>query len=214
MRLGVKDGHPSCRRTVPSDSTVGRKGDRPDGGRPGRLGCQDCATPSVTTHFSSASCRLTGLARRLHLPPAARQPHAAPSNENVRPSGFENRERAMSITPGTYRNAPTGESMNITRELLALLLLLAVAAGGCCSLGGPCQLPPSRPQAGQPCPLPEVPQAKYPFQNLVFEGGGVRGVAYAGALDVLDRAGILSQIQAVAGTSAGAITAALVALGY
>jgi NTE family protein len=120
----------------------------------------------------------------------------------------------MSITPGTYRNAPTGESMNITRELLALLLLLAVAAGGCCSLGGPCQLPPSRPQAGQPCPLPEVPQAKYPFQNLVFEGGGVRGVAYAGALDVLDRAGILSQIQAVAGTSAGAITAALVALGY
>jgi NTE family protein len=97
---------------------------------------------------------------------------------------------------------------------LALLLLVAVAAGGCCSLGGPCQLPPSRPQAGQPCPQPEVPQAKYPFQNLVFEGGGVRGAAYAGALDVLHRAGILSQVKAVAGTSAGAITAALVALGY
>ncbi len=96
---------------------------------------------------------------------------------------------------------------------LALLLLL-VAAGGCCSLGGPCQLPLSQPQAGQPCPQPEVMQTRYPFENLVFEGGGVRGVAYGGALDVLDRTGILSQVKAVAGTSAGAITAALVALGY
>jgi NTE family protein len=52
-----------------------------------------------------------------------------------------------------------------------------------------------------------------PYTNLVFEGGGVKGVAYAGALEVLDSAGILAQVTAVAGTSAGAITAALVALG-
>ena len=54
----------------------------------------------------------------------------------------------------------------------------------------------------------------YPFTNLVFEGGGVKGVAYAGALEVLEEAAILGRVTAVAGTSAGAITAALVAAGY
>ena len=51
------------------------------------------------------------------------------------------------------------------------------------------------------------------FKNLVFEGGGVKGIAYAGALEVLEAQKILAEIQRVAGTSAGAITAALVALG-
>lgn len=52
------------------------------------------------------------------------------------------------------------------------------------------------------------------YTNLVFKGGGVRGIAYAGALQVLEDKGILSGIQRVAGTSAGAITAMLVALKY
>jgi NTE family protein len=54
----------------------------------------------------------------------------------------------------------------------------------------------------------------YPFKNLVFEGGGVKGVAFGGALEVLDQHQILDQIENVAGTSAGAITATMVALGY
>lgn len=53
----------------------------------------------------------------------------------------------------------------------------------------------------------------YPYTNLVFEGGGVKGVAYCGALEVLEQTGVLGQLTAVAGTSAGAITATLVALG-
>ncbi len=52
------------------------------------------------------------------------------------------------------------------------------------------------------------------FRNLVFEGGGVKGIAYAGALQELEKRGIISPIKKVAGTSAGAITASLVALGY
>jgi NTE family protein len=51
------------------------------------------------------------------------------------------------------------------------------------------------------------------FKNLAFEGGGVRGIAYAGALQVLEQNKILPDIRRVAGTSAGAITATLVALG-
>ncbi|MCL2160528.1 MAG: patatin-like phospholipase family protein [Betaproteobacteria bacterium] len=54
----------------------------------------------------------------------------------------------------------------------------------------------------------------YHFTNLVFEGGGVKGVAYVGALEELDNRGILSNIKRVGGASAGAIVAALVALGY
>ena len=44
------------------------------------------------------------------------------------------------------------------------------------------------------------------FRNLVFEGGGVKGIAYAGAIGVLEERDILAGIQRVAGTSAGAIT--------
>lgn len=54
----------------------------------------------------------------------------------------------------------------------------------------------------------------YPFKNLVFEGGGVKGVAFGGAINVLNKRGILDCIERVGGTSAGAITATMVALGY
>jgi predicted acylesterase/phospholipase RssA len=48
--------------------------------------------------------------------------------------------------------------------------------------------------------------------NGVFEGGGAKGVAYVGALRAAEEAGV--RFGAVAGSSAGAITAALVACGY
>ncbi|WP_395476853.1 patatin-like phospholipase family protein [Rickettsia endosymbiont of Pantilius tunicatus] len=51
-------------------------------------------------------------------------------------------------------------------------------------------------------------------ENLVFSGGGVKVIAYAGALKALEETGHLSQIKKVAGTSGGAITALCVALGY
>lgn len=50
--------------------------------------------------------------------------------------------------------------------------------------------------------------------NLAFKGGGVLGIAYAGALKVLEQQQILPRIERVAGTSAGAITATLVSLKY
>jgi NTE family protein len=54
----------------------------------------------------------------------------------------------------------------------------------------------------------------FPFRNLVFEGGGVKGIAYVGALEVLEQRGILAKVQRIGGTSAGAINAVLLALGY
>lgn len=48
-----------------------------------------------------------------------------------------------------------------------------------------------------------------PIKNLVFEGGGILGIAYLGVLDYLDEVSILPQIDKVAGTSAGAIAACL-----
>lgn len=62
--------------------------------------------------------------------------------------------------------------------------------------------------------MPRTSPADYQFRNLVFEGGGIKGVAYAGALDQLSQYGLLRSIRRVAGTSAGAITALLLALGY
>jgi len=56
------------------------------------------------------------------------------------------------------------------------------------------------------------PAPRFPYRNLAFKGGGVRGIAYAGALETLDSEGILDQIERVSGTSVGAITALLVSL--
>lgn len=49
--------------------------------------------------------------------------------------------------------------------------------------------------------------------QLVFSGGGVRAVAYAGALEALTSAHDVRHIARVAGASAGSLAAALVALG-
>src|SRR4051812_2199206 len=53
-----------------------------------------------------------------------------------------------------------------------------------------------------------------PIRNLVFEGGGTRGIAYSGALMELQARHALDSVERVAGTSAGAIAATLFALGY
>lgn len=52
----------------------------------------------------------------------------------------------------------------------------------------------------------------FPYRNLAFKGGGVRGIAYIGVLEILEREGILPQIERVAGTSVGAITATMVSM--
>ena len=48
--------------------------------------------------------------------------------------------------------------------------------------------------------------------DLVFEGGGVKGIGLAGAVETLEEHGY--KPQNVAGTSAGAISASLLAAGY
>ncbi|MDU0369782.1 patatin-like phospholipase family protein [Hymenobacter endophyticus] len=58
------------------------------------------------------------------------------------------------------------------------------------------------------------PMARPVYRNLVMEGGGIRGVAYGGALEELEKQGVLAGLQRVGGTSAGAIQAALLAVGY
>ena len=52
-------------------------------------------------------------------------------------------------------------------------------------------------------------QSRFPFKNLVFEGGGVKAYVYHGVLHVLNEYDILPQIERVAGTSAGALQAAM-----
>src|SRR5437588_3616060 len=60
---------------------------------------------------------------------------------------------------------------------------------------------------------PAVPDPDGPFEaDLVFEGGGVKGIGLACAFLSLSEHGY--KPQCVAGTSAGAIMASLVAAGY
>jgi NTE family protein len=57
-------------------------------------------------------------------------------------------------------------------------------------------------------------QIKYDYKNLVLEGGGVKGIAYAGVFSVLEENGILQQIEKVGGSSAGSIAGMMVSIGY
>lgn len=108
------------------------------------------------------------------------------------------------------------------RSHLPLLLLAVLATTACASTTGSCpRLPPPpviqgfMPCGAPPpaCVVPPHPTA-FPFQNLVLQGGGVKGVAYIGAFQQLAALGMLDRIDRVAGTSAGAITATLLALRY
>ena len=52
------------------------------------------------------------------------------------------------------------------------------------------------------------------YENLVFEGGGIKGIAFTGAISVLENNGILTNIKRFAGSSAGALIACALAIGY
>ena len=52
------------------------------------------------------------------------------------------------------------------------------------------------------------------YENLVLEGGGIKGVAYCGAFNALEECGVYKNFKNIAGSSAGAIVGSLVALGY
>ncbi len=57
-------------------------------------------------------------------------------------------------------------------------------------------------------------QTKSVIKNLVFEGAGIRGIAYCGAIHEMEKAGRMQQIEKIGGTSAGAIVALTLSLGY
>lgn len=52
------------------------------------------------------------------------------------------------------------------------------------------------------------------YTNLVFEGAGIKGIAYSGVIKQLEIYQIIDDIEKVGGTSAGAITALMVSIGY
>ena len=52
------------------------------------------------------------------------------------------------------------------------------------------------------------------IKNLAIKGGGVKGVAYVGAIEELDKARLFSKIERVSGTSAGALLAFMICAGY
>lgn len=66
--------------------------------------------------------------------------------------------------------------------------------------------------AGGPAVVEKILHA--PIENLAFEGGGVKGIVYLGALQHLKEQNVLQGIKRVGGSSAGGITALLVGLGY
>ncbi|PKM96076.1 MAG: hypothetical protein CVU84_04575 [Firmicutes bacterium HGW-Firmicutes-1] len=50
-------------------------------------------------------------------------------------------------------------------------------------------------------------------ENLVFSGGGIKGIAYLGAIRALEETGVIQGVKRYSGASAGMIIAALLAIG-
>ena len=96
----------------------------------------------------------------------------------------------------------------LLRRILGLVLSLSAAMPGRAGAQLPAAQLPGAPPPAAPLPAPT------PYRNLVMEGGGIRGIAYGGALLELEQQGILASVERVGGTSAGAIQAALLAVGY
>jgi NTE family protein len=65
------------------------------------------------------------------------------------------------------------------------------------------------PAATDPAPLGEKD-----VEFLALEGGGGKGFAFLGAIDMLERKGVMPRVRGFAGASAGAITAFLLSIGY
>ncbi|WP_335944587.1 patatin-like phospholipase family protein [Pseudomonas sp. G166] len=59
----------------------------------------------------------------------------------------------------------------------------------------------------------DVTMKRPPITNLVLSGGGAKGVAYSGLVHTLEATGVMNSIQTFYGSSAGAISAALLASG-
>ena len=64
------------------------------------------------------------------------------------------------------------------------------------------------------CQLMTFAQEKAVIKNLIFEGAGIKGIAYAGVISELEQMGKLVSVEKVGGTSSGAIVALGVCLGY
>lgn len=52
------------------------------------------------------------------------------------------------------------------------------------------------------------------IKNIAWSGGGIKGIAYAGVIQVMEDEGYLDKIECVAGVSVGSITALLLGLRY
>jgi len=64
------------------------------------------------------------------------------------------------------------------------------------------------------CLLVSFTSSAQPYKYLVMKGGGIRGIAYTGAIKVLEEENISQHIEKVAGTSVGAIVGSLYSVGY
>eukprot|EP00984_Skeletonema_dohrnii_P015417 scaffold6653_cov71-Skeletonema_dohrnii-CCMP3373.AAC.5 len=53
----------------------------------------------------------------------------------------------------------------------------------------------------------------YPFENVVFQGGGAKGAIYVGVFQAFEKLGILPYLKRFAGASAGSFPALALALG-
>lgn len=63
--------------------------------------------------------------------------------------------------------------------------------------------------------LPQIPDSSsiYRIKYLTCQGGGMKGIGFVTAAEELEKQGVLQQLEAVAGSSAGAIFATLIAIG-
>src|SRR5947208_13030581 len=92
--------------------------------------------------------------------------------------------------------------------------VLGTAPGGSPSAPGAdgSKQTPAQPQ--DDAPLPSRKLKPDDVEYIAMEGGGGKGFAYVGAVQVLEKLGVLQHVKGFAGASAGAIMSMLLSIGY
>lgn len=133
-------------------------------------------------------------------------PRLSPSTQSgaVEPQPSQPHESAPSLV-ATLGGVSGPRLETVSHAPLATSAMSDVICEGC----GPRQVTITRQQDGSA----SVTLARPPITSLVLSGGGAKGAAYPGAIQALEAQGKLEGIRTLSGSSAGAITAALLAAG-
>jgi len=122
-------------------------------------------------------------------------------------------------SPNVAKKTTTRQSYQSWTVLLLLstiLILSPTSASSAANITKTTPPTPKEPTHTANVPRPPLPgmHPTYPYENVVFQGGGAKGLIYCGSNMALEELGILPHLKRFGGASIGSAVALMFALGF